>query len=329
MSPESLAALFGVTADTVTELKNGHINRTFLVCSGDSRYILQSLNPSVFTDPGIVERNMNEVIRCLRSADDVSIPEYLPAPEGGLFVSSGGAAWRMYRYAGGRVRAAEAPYCAGYTCGAFMRALGNGKPELSPAIEGFHDISHYFRQLTDTAGRSVLSAEKEAMLAFLIGQYERIRSAFDGVPLRPVHGDAKGDNFVLTGDARKGTVIDLDNVMYSYAAADYGDLIRSLAGTGDLAAAEQLTDGFAAGLGGVLSEEERSSLYDGVICVMAELAIRYLTDHLRGAVYFRSKTPEQCLERTRQLCVQLRTFEACEDNFRSMTERCFRKEPVR
>jgi len=326
MSPESLAALFGVTADTVTELKNGHINRTFLVGSGDSRYILQSLNPAVFTEPDIVERNLGEVMRCFRSSGDVSIPEYLPAPGGGLFVRSGGTAWRMYRYICGTVQAQEALYCAGYTCGAFMRTLGSGKPVLSTAIEGFHDISFHFRQMTDTVRDAGMQGED--IPVFLARQYSRINEAFSGLPLRPVHGDAKGDNFVLTEVPERGTVIDLDNVMYSYAAVDYGDLIRSLAGTGDLAAAEQLTEGFAAGLDGALTQEEVSSLCDGVFYVTAELAMRYFTDCLRGAVYFRSKTPEQCLERARQLCGQLRAFEACKNDLRSITERCFRKERI-
>ena len=328
MTPESLAAVFGIKADTVTELNTGHINRTCLITSDSGRYILQSLNPAVFTPPGTVERNLSEVIRCMSSAGDISVPEYLSAPEGGLFLRSDGAAWRMYRYADGGVSAKETLFCAGYSCGAFMRTLGSGKPELTSAIDGFHDISHHFRQLTDAFGETETSAEHRELLSFLTEQYERVCSVFSGLPLRPIHGDAKGDNFVLTGVPEDGTAIDLDNVMYSYAAVDYGDLIRSLAGAGDISAAEQLTEGFAAGLDGALSPEEISSLYDGVIYVTAELAIRYLTDHLRGAVFFRSKTPEQCLERTRQLCVQLRAFEACENKFRSMTERCFRKEQI-
>ncbi len=325
MTPESLAAVFGVRADTVTELDTGHINRTCLVTSGSGRYILQSLNPAVFTSPGKVENNLSEVIRCLRSAKDISVPEYLSAPEGGLFLRSDEAVWRMYRYAEGGVSAKEALFCTGYSCGAFMRTLGDGKPLLDTAIDGFHDISHHFRQMTDALRDSAVSAETKGISDFLTGWYSRVYEVFRGLPLRPIHGDAKGDNFVLTGVPEKGTAIDLDNVMYSYAAVDYGDLIRSLAGAGDIPAAEQLTEGFAAGLGGALSAEEERSLYDGVIYVTAELAIRYLTDYLRGAVFFRSKTPEQCLERTRQLCVQLRAFEACEEQFRSMTERCFRK----
>ena len=325
MSPESLAALFGVTADSVTELKNGHINRTFLIGAGDSSFILQSLNPEIFTAPDRVEKNLREVIRCFRSAKDVSIPEYLTAPDGGLFVRSDGIAWRMYRYISGSVQACDALYCAGYTCGAFMRTLRKGRPELRPAIEGFHDISYHFRRMAEAVHDAGLYGKAAEIPDFLARRHCFISRAFSGLPMRPIHGDAKGDNLVLDGIPENGTAIDLDNVMYSYAAVDYGDLIRSLAGSGDLDAAEQLTEGFAAGLDGTLSPAEISTLYDGVIYVTAELAIRYYTDYLKGAVYFRSKTPEQCLERTKQLCGQLRAFEACENDFRSMTERCFRK----
>lgn|GEM_PF-3272399 len=325
MAPESVTVMFGVMAEEITELRAGHINRTYLVTSGDEKYILQSLNASVYTKPGIVERNICEVMRCFRSADDVGVPEYLSCSQESILVRSGSEIWRMYRYIPGGVPASQAPACAGYTCGAFIRTLGSGSPELSPSIEGFHSFSHHFRQFTEAAEGYAMNGELSSMTAFLTDIYSRISGVFADLPVRPIHGDAKGDNFILTGSVRGGTAIDLDNVMYSYAAIDYGDLIRSLAGAGDLSAAEQVTRGFAAGTAGVLSPEEEDSLYDGVIYVSAELAVRYLTDFIKGAVFFRSKTPEQCLERARQLCVQLKAFDACADQFRSMTERCFRK----
>ncbi|MBR2284753.1 MAG: aminoglycoside phosphotransferase family protein [Ruminococcus sp.] len=332
MDKRLIPGKFGISGTvqdvSLRELKAGHINSTYLADTPDGKYILQSLNMSVYSDHRAVERNLSGIVRCFEEYDGtpgVSIPHYLRTGDGSFFYHSGSEVWRMYRYSEACEPTEPPELCAGYACGAFMRVTGSKSPELTPAIDGFHDFRHHYEEYRAALRRRPwkMTSESTAIAEWLEPYYVHICDTFREVPKRPVHGDAKADNFIIGTDRTKCTVIDLDTVMYSYAAVDYGDLIRSSAGSGDMDAAAAITEGFSEGLAGVLTPIEISSLYHGVIYVTAELAFRYLTDFINGAAFFRSKTPEQCLERSRQLLVQLSGFTSKSREFDEIIRKYF------
>ncbi len=137
------------------------------------------------------------------------------------------------------------------------------------------------------------------------------------LPLRNIHGDTKADNIIF---GEKLTVIDLDTAMSGYICADYGDMIRSVtAKEFSLSAVSDATNGFAEGLDGLLTAEEINSLYGGIVLIISELAERYSG----GSVNFPNKTAEQCLERQRELRLQLSEFNDFERDIRAVISGCF------
>jgi Ser/Thr protein kinase RdoA (MazF antagonist) len=137
------------------------------------------------------------------------------------------------------------------------------------------------------------------------------------LPLRNIHGDTKADNIIF---GEKLTVIDLDTAMSGYICADYGDMIRSVtAKEFSLSAVRDATNGFADGLDGLLTAEEINSLYGGIVLIISELAERYSG----GSVNFSNKTAEQCLERERELRLQLSEFNDFERDIRAVISECF------
>ncbi len=319
MDTERIPVLFGLSLPGfLTELKSGHINRTFLASCGGKRYILQSLNREVFHRPQEVMENISRIEAAFALSDEaVRIPHYLTA-NAQNYVTVGGEVWRMYEYIGSEQSPqADDDSLIGTAFGAFLRIIEDVK--LTEPIEHFHDYTAYFSRLELLSGGR---ADRALMLRlWTLG--EKLSKAFGSVPKRNIHGDAKADNVII---GERYTVIDLDTSMEGYAAFDFGDMIRSVSGLpADISRIKKVTEGFAEGLGGVLAAAEEESLYCGILYAVGELAVRYLTDFYSEKPYFRGKTPQQCRLRALQLMAQLDIFEKSEAAIRGIIDDSFRK----
>ena len=300
MQTEHIAAMFGITGVCgVSEVSTGHINRTLLVTAESGRYVLQALNRGVFPRPEAVMSNIAQVEAAFADCADVTVPHYLTC-RGKNYAEADGEIWRMYAYCEGSPCVRELRR-VGYSYGTFIRVMSRSGAEISPVIDGFHDFGRYYARLEQVC--SDIPPELTALR-------ERLGNSFDGVPARIIHGDAKTDN-VLVGEPC--TVLDLDTVMLGAVALDYGDMVRSACTHGvDAEAVRELTDSFIEGLGGLLTDKEKASLYSGILWTTGELALRYLTDFYSEERYFRGKTREQCLTRSHELLGQLGGFIAAE-----------------
>ena len=137
------------------------------------------------------------------------------------------------------------------------------------------------------------------------------------LPLRNIHGDTKADNIIF---GEKTAIIDFDTAMRGYVCTDYGDMIRSVTtGNPDLQAVSDVTRGFADGIGGIITDSEKNTLYSGIVLIIAELARRYHG----GNRNFPNKTPEQCLEREKQLMNQLEWISGHKSNIINIINKCF------
>lgn len=300
MEIRCIPTLFGLPeAEKLTELNRGHINRTFLADCGGERYVLQGLNRSVFPCPEAVMDNIAVISEAFGKAGDigVTVPCFIACGDK-TYAAAEKKVWRIYRYLSATATAADKPAAAGLAFGTFIRVMEGRK--LSPAAlpKGYHDFGSYYMELAALDGRAP--------------RLEELKKELDAVfteelPRRMIHGDAKTDN-VLIGEAL--TVIDLDTVMESYAAIDFGDLVRSVCKNdmSDLSPVRAAAQGFAEGLDGLLTAEEVNSLYYGILRSTGELAVRYLADSLREEKYFRGKTTEDCIARAEELMAQLEAF---------------------
>ena len=72
--------LFGIDdVQSVEEINNGHINRTYLCHCSDKYYIMQSINNDVFSSPERVMNNVGKIVSAFEMLEDerVAIPEYI------------------------------------------------------------------------------------------------------------------------------------------------------------------------------------------------------------------------------------------------------------
>lgn len=231
----------------------------------------------------------------------VRVPHYIHV-RGKNYMEINGRIWRMYRYtAGSALTKAEGCRSVGYAFGSFTAMISGC--EYSAVTEEIHD---YQRRLSRLAELSANGGVHSSMLSLFTDTGEELSRVFnDSLPRRNVHNDAKSDN-VIFGDIC--TVIDLDTVGEGYAALDFGDMVRSLCKSEpDMELLVPLTQGYAYGLGGILSAGEVRSLAAGIFYVTAELAMRYIIDAASGDGYFH-RSAADCMARADELIGQLELF---------------------
>jgi aminoglycoside phosphotransferase (APT) family kinase protein len=295
------------------------------------RVVHQRVNTAVFADLDALMDNFVRITAHLgaRAADPRRALRLWPAADGRPFaLDAGGAAWRTLAFIDGArsfsrfdgpAQAAAAAAVAARTVG----DLADLTPPPAEVIAGFHDVPERLRALDrartdDACGRAAgCGSDVDAVLAFA-GIATRVAAArLDGrLPERTVHNDTKADNVLFddaTGEAL--CLVDLDTVGPGTVLFDVGDLVRSgaLRG-GEDADAEVISvdsdvvaavlDGYAGA--GFLTAGEGDLLPLAGPLMALEAAARFLTDHLRGDVYFRIDGPGHNLRRARN---QLRVLE--------------------
>lgn len=303
-------------AEKLTELNKGHINRTFLAVCGGDKYILQSLNRSVFHAPEVVMDNIGCIEAAFATAEcsETAVPHFIACGDKNYAVADG-EIWRIYNYIAATADTAANAAAAGLAFGTFVRIMDGKKLSDIPVIENFHDFDSYFRVLASKKGI------EHGVMETLYKLRDDLGQVFTGaLKKRIIHGDAKPDN-VICGNIC--TIIDLDTAMYGHAAIDYGDLVRSVCRGNDLAPVREVTEGYAKGLCGLLDDDEVSSLYYGVLWITGELAVRYLIDSYSEVKYFRGKSSADCLDRANELFCRLDFFDSHGTEIKEMIMSCF------
>lgn len=332
----------------------GHIHATWLATprTGGPALVVQRFNRDVFTAPAAVMDNIDRVTRHLRArlarqgaADiDRCVLRLMPTAEGGLLHAD--AQRRIWRALAcvPRTRTYQTPRDADQARQAaaafagFIRLLEDlPGPPLHETIPGFHDGPARLAQLEravreDPAGRAAEVRHEIGALvqrratATLIGDL----LARGEMPRRTVHNDTKLNNLLFdVSTERPICVIDLDTVMPGAALFDFGDLARSClanleeddpdvdAMRIDLGLFRALVAGWLEGGGGIWSEAEILNLPAAGRLFAWLMATRFLTDYLRGDVYYRTSRPRQNLDRARN---QLRLLELQEDGAETMRD---------
>ena len=210
---------------------------------------------------------------------------------------------------------------------------------LTDPLPGFHVTSGYLKAYDDTlatpAAQELLKASMEATrLAKFVEErrdlalcLERAEQAGE-LKKRMFHGDPKVNNIMIDDVTGKGTaIIDLDTVSPGLIHMDFGDALRSICNPAgeeetnlskvvfneDLAVA--FCRGYMREAGAFMTDADREYLFDSIRLMPFELGIRFFQDYLNGNVYFKTKQPEQNLNRAR---VQFRLCESIESRERSI-----------
>lgn len=283
---ENILQRFGLVGDfSVTKLNKGHINRSYLVNCCEGRYILQNLNRTIFPKPEIVMRNISRIEKAFLANpnEKIAVPHYLEA-EDRNYIEENGRIWRVYEYTEEQKNFPRKSYFHGLAVGTFLRIVNSDGIIFEKPLDKFHDMDK------------------------------------SSLPIRNIHGDTKVDN-IIYGD--KITVIDFDTATRGYIATDYGDMIRSITSKGvDLQNIREATEGFARGIGAIMTDSEIDSLYDGIVFIIRELAQRYA----EGQKNFPNRTPKQCAKRERELISQLDEIISHENEIRDIIKSsCIRR----
>lgn len=268
---------------------------------------MQSLNGNVFINPRAVMDNIEKIEKAFSESDEkiITVPHYLTA-NGKKYIESDGEAWRLYEYTEQFGLTENRDYMTGYAFGKFINILNNTDLKLETTIENFHDFNKYHDCFKKLSGTERPDDPLKKILSEVFTPE---------LPRRNIHNDAKSDNIIF---GEKITIIDLDTSMSGFVAIDYGDMIRS---GGDI---RNITQGFADGLGGLLTREEINSLYYGILYITGELAFRYCIDSLAEERYFITKTPKQCLTRVDELLRQFKEYERNSGYIQNIINKSFR-----
>lgn len=324
---------------------SGHINDTYLAVynkgGAESCYIIQRINHNIFTNPPALMENIVRVTEHIRkklqqqNADDIPrrVLTVIPSVNGDYFYKdAGGNYWRCLNYIANAMtvdtcRSLDLIYEAARAFGTFQKMLCDlPGPALHETIPNFHNSPLRFKAFESAVEKDICrrakNVQKEIVFLFqnacifdvlpkLVKQGE--------IPVRITHNDTKINNVMFDKHTNKALcVIDLDTVMPGLSLSDFGDIVRTTISdaeedetdlskvTIDIQRFEAIVKGYLSSAGSFLNKAEINNLLLGAKNIILEQAVRFLTDHLEGDLYYKTARQDQNLDRCR---TQLKLFE--------------------
>lgn len=332
-------ARFCAAADAarIEPLGRGRINDTYLVTDGLRKSVLQRINSAVFPEPARVAANFALVSRHLKAAAksrslNYVCAEAVPTLAGELiWQDPWGGWWRAQSYVE-HLPGRQTPL-DGQTAWQLGRVLARFHlltadldiATLGEPLPGFHVTPRYLAHFDQARleWRKEVAADVRRCFEFadIYRQVTNRLEAAAGKGLlvrRTIHGDPKSDNIIFAADGQAVGLFDLDTVGPGLIHYDLGDCLRSCCNRDgeegecwervrfDLDICEAVLDGYLRSAGDILSRWDRTLLFDAILVITVELALRFLTDHLRGDVYFKVNSPGE------NLCRALGQFQLAE-----------------
>lgn len=314
----------------ISSLGNGLINQTWLVRNEltAETMVLQRLNTQVFEQPWDVIENAQKIGEHLRFCVkkrqyDEKFIKPIPTLNGKNALENAQGFWRAINFfpestALDKPEDLKQVSQAAGAYGRFSRALMTlDSNTLVEVIANFHHLPARLEQLWEGVGVNYCQRLEKCgyWIDYIKTQSyltDELHSILPQLPKRIVHNDTKLNNLLFNKvDMTPLAVIDLDTCMPGYLMYDFGDMARAMCASQaedmqkfddihiKLDEFAALSQGYLRALNGVITPQERDSLWLGVKLVTFELAVRFLTDYLKGDIYFHIEHPEHNLERAR------------------------------
>jgi Phosphotransferase enzyme family len=319
---------------TITPMEGGLINNTWLVDTGEAKFVFQRINASVFKDPPVIAQNIREIGAFLSER----APSYLfPAPvvgeNGKDLLASELGFFRLFRYIQGShtipvVENADQAYEAARQFGKFSALLSEFDVDrLQPTIPQFHDLSFRYEQFEhsilngdpDRVREGISDITEMRLNKDLVDQYQVVVNA-PTMPRRVIHHDTKISNVLFDVRDHGLCIIDLDTVMPGYFLSDFGDMVRTYLSPvseeesefGKISIREPfyraIVQGYFEEMGPHLSEMEWSLIFYAGQFMIYMQALRFLTDYFRNDTYYGAQYESQNLVRARNQMQLLRKY---------------------
>lgn len=312
---ESVLPFYGLKEESfkVESFGSGLINNTWKVTTPGNEYILQRVNQSVFKEPEDIAHNISLIAAHLKQHHpDYKFVAPLASSDGNQLVyKKGEGFFRLFPFVTGShskdvVETSEQAFEAAQQFGKFTNLLADlDIAKIKITIPFFHDLSLRYEQfiMALEKGNKQRISDVDALIKKVI-QYSDIVTVYGNIKtnpafkLRVTHHDTKISN-VLFDDKGKGLcVIDLDTVMPGYFISDVGDMMRTYLSPVSEEEKEfsKITvreDFYKAIVKGYYNEmkdeltetEKKYFFYAGQFMIYMQ-ALRFLTDHINGDVYY-------------------------------------------
>jgi hypothetical protein len=336
---DRICAAFECTGTWISScpIPSGHINDTY--CSEFDeggrkvKYVNQRINHLVFREPELLMENIERVTRFARERivaaggdPERETLNIVPARDGKSFHRTPeGTYWRMFRYIDGartydRVEDLRHVYSASKAFGNFQKMLASlPGGRLHETIPNFHHTQKRYEAFLDALEHDPAhrAASVKPEVDFVLARAKDTGVVVDGlaagrIPERVTHNDTKLNNVMIDNRTGEGIcVIDLDTVMPGSVLYDFGDSVRLGAATADedepdlgkvgfdLAMFDRLAKGYLDAARDFLVPAETDLLAFSAKLLTLECGTRFLTDHLKGDVYFKIHRPGHNLDRAR------------------------------
>ena len=317
---------------SITELKGGHINSTYLIKMPEAEYILQQINNEVFASPFGMMHNIHEITEYIRKKvtydgknPNRCVLNIVRTTYDQVLCVRDNEYWRCLQYidnstAYEHLDSPEMFEEMGRVIGEFQNLLqGFHTRILDETIPHFHDTPYRYKHFMNTVKLDPCERAKgvKKEIEFIKSNrsiYPMIVNWIDEkiIPRRVTHNDTKPSNVLIDDTTGKALcLIDLDTVMRGSLLYDYGDALRIGCSTApedekdlskvdiDLNMFESFTRGFLKAIKGTITKEEVYGLFYGFKIITCEIAMRFLDDYIDGDHYFKISYPEHNLVRAR------------------------------
>lgn len=339
------------TVQTIAPFGNGHINDTLNVTdtAGETRYILQRINHLIFTNVDMLQGNIDKVTKHIRKKleergeqdIDRKVLTFLPTNDGKLYYHDGENYWRVCLFIP-RSRSfeeitPELSYEAGKAFGDFQFMLSD-LPEgaLGETIPNFHNMEFRLEQFRDAIRANAAGRLDE--MKYLVDEIEKRAEAMcvqerlyrEGkLKKRTNHCDTKVNNILFDEEGKVLCVIDLDTVMPGFVLSDIGDFIRTGANAGaeddenpdnvyvNIDIFKAYTRGYMETAKAFLTPQEIKLLPYGGRLLTYMQTVRFLTDYINGDTYYKIKSPDHNLIRTK---AQFKLLQSLEEHAAEMDD---------
>ena len=289
---------------SVRLLSGGNINESFLIETGEERYVLQRLQKDM--DLEKLEHNYRLYSAVLKRRG-WAYPVWLKNCDGSYFYTDcDGGTWRMYAYIEGDIPEPPLSNETLYACGrglAEMHAILRELPEQPKAVyPHLHDLKRYYdNYFMLLSGGELRGENRDPYLETLIdaGINEMLSVQPDCGSV--IHGDPKLQNILFRDGAVIG-FLDMDTVMVGSLAEDVADCVRSCCafdGRFSASAAKRLLEGYQSVALQETAEEIISELPEVFNKINFELGLRYYSDAISNDKNFRDSDPKALLEKAR------------------------------
>ncbi len=326
MIPHSVCNQFGFTGILSGELLGqGLINSSYKVTTNSGNaYFLQQINASIFTKPMALQENYVLIEQHLSSHDSLQLPKLIRTTSGELLYYRNGASWRCFEfiantYSPQTLETPEQAYETARCFGLFTAALHNlNSSQVQTVLPRFHDLSFRFEEFTQALQKALPDTVSGVMNLieiikkeqWLVRWFASIKNDGTAFPLRIMHHDCKISNILF--DKPTNAVrcpVDLDTTQPGLFFSDIGDMMRTMVPDKDENERNSqsiqfrpqffnsVTDGYLDAMADYLTAEEKTWLPKAGMVMAYMQAMRFLTDHLNGNVYYKTEYAEQNKDR--------------------------------